>query len=160
VTVEGRRPLVAEVQALVASSALTTPRRATSGLDSARVAMVLAVLQRRGQIRLGTADVYAATVGGVRLTEPASDLAVALAVASAAADRPLPADLVAVGEVGLAGEVRPVTGVQRRLEAAARLGFSRALVPPDVGKVPADIRVTVVSDIRAALNALSEGGHR
>jgi DNA repair protein RadA/Sms len=160
VTVEGKRPLVAELQALVAPSALATPRRATSGLESSRVAMVLAVLERRGRIRLGNADVYAATVGGVRLAEPAADLALALAVASAAADRPLPGGLVAVGEVGLAGEVRPVTGVQRRLAEAARLGFSRALVPPDAGKVPTGMRVTEVSDIRAALQAVSEEAHR
>jgi DNA repair protein RadA/Sms len=155
VTVEGRRPLVAEVQALVATSSLATPRRATSGLDSARVAMVLAVLERRCRVRLGNADVYAATVGGVRLAEPASDLAVALAIASAGADRPVAPDLVAVGEVGLAGEVRPVTGVQRRLEEAARLGFGHALVPPDAGKVPPGMRVTEVADIGSALRAVS-----
>ena len=130
VTVEGRRPLLAEVQSLVAPSTLTIPRRAVSGLDSARVAMVLAVLERRGGVRLGTADVFTATVGGMRVTEPASDLAVALAVASAARDAPLPTGLIAFGEVGLAGEVRPVSAVRRRLLEAARLGFSAALVPP------------------------------
>ncbi|MGH3343712.1 MAG: DNA repair protein RadA [Carbonactinosporaceae bacterium] len=154
VTLEGRRPLVAEVQGLVASSALATPRRATSGLDASRVAMVLAVLERRGGVRLGAADVYAATVGGVRLGEPAADLAVALAVASAAVDRPLPADLVAVGEVGLAGDVRRVTGVQRRLIEAARLGFTRALVPPEPGKVPEGLAVTEVPDMHTALRSL------
>jgi DNA repair protein RadA/Sms len=160
VTLEGRRPLVAEVQALVVSSSLATPRRTTSGLESARLAMVLAVLERRGKVKLGNADIYAATVGGVRLTEPAADLAVALAVASAAADAPLPADLVAIGEVGLAGEVRPVTGVPRRLAAAARLGFTRALVPPDTGKVPVGMNVTAVPDIRTALRAVSQEAHR
>ncbi|WP_225438362.1 DNA repair protein RadA [Candidatus Frankia nodulisporulans] len=129
VTMEGRRPLVAEVQALVADSAAQVPRRAVSGLDPARVAMILAVVERRGGIRLGRSDVYTATVGGVRLAEPAADLATALAVVSAMRDRPLPADLITIGEVGLAGEVRAVGGVPRRLAAAARLGFRRALVP-------------------------------
>jgi len=129
VTLEGRRPLLAEVQALVAASPLAAPRRGTSGLDAARVAMVLAVLERRGRVPLASRDVYTATVGGVRLAEPGVDLAVALAVASAAADRALPPDLVAVGEVGLAGDLRPVASISRRLAEAARLGFTRALVP-------------------------------
>jgi len=154
VTVEGRRPLLTEVQALVAKSALGTPRRATSGLDSARVAMVLAVLERRGGIGLREHDIYTATVGGVRLGEPAADLAVALSVESAASDRPLPVDLVAVGEVGLAGEVRRVMGVQRRLAEAARLGFRRALVPADPGPVPEGICVREVPDLCSALRVL------
>lgn len=154
VTLEGTRPLVAEVQALVAPSSLATPRRATSGLDSARVAMVLAVLERRGGVRLGAADVYAATVGGVRLSEPAADLAVALAVAGASADTPLPPTLTAVGEVGLAGEVRRVTGVARRLAEAARLGFTHALVPPGPVDPPPGVRVTEVPDVRTALSVL------
>jgi DNA repair protein RadA/Sms len=151
VTVEGKRPMLAEVQALVAASTLGTPRRATSGLDSARVSMVLAVLERRGGLRLAASDIYCATVGGMRLTEPATDLAVALAVASGYTDRPLPSDLVAVGEVGLAGEVRRVTGVQRRLAEAVRLGFTRALVPPDCGRVPEGLVATEVGDISQAL---------
>ncbi|HMA46802.1 MAG TPA: DNA repair protein RadA [Frankiaceae bacterium] len=154
VAVEGRRPLVAEVQALVAPSALQTPRRAVSGLDAARVAMVLAVVERRGRVRLGASDVYTATVGGVRLSEPAADLAVALAVASAAADLPLPTGLVAVGEVGLAGEVRRVGGVGRRLAAAGRLGFRYALVPPDAGDLPSGIEVVEVPDLASAVGAV------
>lgn len=129
VTLEGSRPLLAEVQTLVGSSVLEVPRRVTSGLDTARVGMVLAVLQRRAAVRLGRQDVYAATVGGVRLTEPAVDLAVAVAVASSAADLSVPAGVVAFGEVGLAGEVRQVSGVARRLAEAERLGFRRAVVP-------------------------------
>ncbi|HVE97811.1 MAG TPA: DNA repair protein RadA [Mycobacteriales bacterium] len=154
VTVEGRRPLVAEVQALVASTSLPAPRRASSGLDAARVAMVLAVVERRGGVSLAGRDVYTATVGGVRLTEPATDLAVALAVASAASDTPLAADLIAVGEVGLAGEIRRVSGVQRRLGEAARLGFTTALVPTGCAPgMPAGLTVVEVSDIAAALRA-------
>ena len=154
VTVEGRRPLLAEVQALVARSSLATPRRAVSGLDSSRVAMVLAVLERRGRVRLGADDVFSATVGGVRVTEPAADLALALAVASAARDAPIPPATVVLGEVGLSGEVRRVGAVGRRLAEAARLGFTAALVPPDPGPLPDGMRVTEVTDLGAALRAL------
>ena len=136
VTLEGRRPLLAEVQALVAQSVLEIPRRITSGLDSARVGMVLAVLQRRADVKIGRHDVYAATIGGVRLTEPSVDLAVALAMASAAADLSVPGSVVAIGEVGLAGEVRRVPGVARRLAEAERMGFRRAIVPAGSGGLP------------------------
>ena len=129
VTVEGKRPLLAEVQALVAGKDIASPRRAVSGLDSSRVAMVLAVLERRARVRLVDAEVYTATVGGMRMTEPAADLAIALAVASAVWDKPVPSGLVVIGEIGLTGEVRRIGGLSRRLAEAARLGFTRALVP-------------------------------
>jgi DNA repair protein RadA/Sms len=159
VAVEGKRPLLAEVQALVAGSDMATPRRAVSGLDSARVAMVLAVLQRRAGIKLADAEVFTATVGGMRLTEPAADLAVALAVASAKLDRPLPPGLVVLGELGLTGEVRRIAGVSRRLAEAGRLGFRAALVP--VGAVPvgdevAGMRVIEVGDLADALRVLDD----
>jgi DNA repair protein RadA/Sms len=155
VTVEGKRPLLAEVQALVAFSAMATPRRAVSGLDSSRLAMVLAVLDRRAGVRVHDREVFAATVGGMRVHEPAADLAVALAVASAAADRPLRPNIVVLGEVGLAGDVRRVSGVGRRLAEAARMGFTTALVPPDAGQLPDGIRTTVVCDLESAMRALS-----
>jgi DNA repair protein RadA/Sms len=154
VTLEGRRPLVTEVQALVTRSSLATPRRATSGLDSARVNMILAVLDKRAQAPVGGADAYLSTVGGVRLTEPAADLAITLALAGAITDRPLPHGTVAFGEIGLAGEVRPVTGVHRRLAEAARLGFTRAVVPQGVlgaGPVPDDLRVLEVGSVAEAV---------
>ena len=161
VTLEGRRPLLTEVQALVAPSVLPSPRRATSGLESSRTAMVLAVLSRRAQMPLASMDTYLSTVGGVRLTEPASDLAVALAVASAHTDIALPPRTIAFGEVGLAGEVRPVTGPHRRLAEAARLGFETAFVPPRVvgaGPVPDGIRVVEVPDVRSVVaRALRQG---
>lgn len=156
VTLEGRRPLLGEVQALVAPSALATPRRANSGLDTSRVAMVLAVLERRGGVRIGTSDVYTSTVGGARLSEPASDLAVMLAVASAAAGKPAPTGMVAMGEVGLAGEIRRVTGLQRRLAEAERMGFTSALVPADPGQVPPGLRVVEVADVAQALAAVAD----
>lgn len=129
VTVEGTRPLPAEVQALVARTEAQQPRRTSSGLDTFRVQMILAVLERRLNAKLGGCDVFTATVGGIKLSDPAIDLSVMLAVASAAGDKPLPAGLVAMGEVGLAGELRPVKDVRRRLSEAARLGFKRGLVP-------------------------------
>ncbi len=154
VTVEGKRPLLGEVQALVTDSSLAQPRRAVSGLDSARVSMVLAVLEKRTGSPLGGKDVYTATVGGMKVTEPAVDLAVALAVWSGMRDRALSPRLVAIGEVGLAGEVRRVTGVGRRLTEAARLGFTHALVPPDSGPLPADIKTLEVADLASALRAV------
>lgn len=161
VTLEGRRPLVAEVQALVALTTMATPRRAVSGLDASRTAMVLAVLTRRAGVQLADRETYLATVGGVRLGEPAADLAVAVALASARYDAPVPTDIVAFGEVGLAGDVRPVAGIHRRLAEAARLGFRRALVPVlsgpaarDVATVSRDLRVMPVPDVRSALLAL------
>ena len=132
VTFEGRRPLLAEIQALVSAGRENdygNARRVTSGMDSSRTSMTLAVLELRANLRLSGRDVYLATVGGMKMTEPAADLAAALAIASAAKGLALPADLVAIGEVGLAGEIRKVSGVKRRLEEAHRLGFKRALVP-------------------------------
>jgi len=158
VAAEGARPLVAELQALVAPAPPgSPPRRTSNGLDAGRVAMVLAVLQRRARIPLHLQEVFAATVGGVRLTEPAVDLALALALTSAAADLPLPPGLVAIGEIGLAGELRPVPALGRRLAEAARLGFSHAVVPAGTldrsgaGAVPRSLRVSGYADVAAAL---------
>lgn len=156
VTLEGRRPLAVEVQALVAPSPLSNPRRTTSGVDSSRLAMVLAVVQRRVGLAVGTADVYVSSVGGARVVEPAADLALALAVASGARDTRLRPGLVAIGEVGLAGEIRPVVAAGRRLAEARRLGFTHALVPTgalDGGKAPDGLTVTEVADLRQALAA-------
>jgi DNA repair protein RadA/Sms len=157
VTLEGSRPLLAEVQALVASSAGGgSPRRAVSGLDSQRVAMVNAVVERRGGVKLGDADVFAASVGGVRIAEPAADLALALAIASAAKDEPLP-HMVALGEVGLSGEIRRVGGTGRRLAEAARQGYRVALVPEDAGSPPPGMRLIEVPDLGAAFDRLFRG---
>ncbi len=157
VAMEGRRALVTEVQALVGAQVAGSPRRTVSGLDSARLSMVLAVLQSRSGLRLHEREVFAATVGGIRVVEPAADLALALCVASACNDLPLAADLVAIGEVGLTGEIRRVGAVPRRLAEAARLGFRYALVPqgsgPAKGEVPAGMTVLEVPTVRAALHA-------
>ncbi len=127
VAMEGRRALPVEVQALVVPSPTPNPRRVTSGVDSSRVAMILAVLERRVGVKLHAKDVYVSTVGGVRLHEPAADLAIALAVISADADQPLPHDLAAIGELSLAGEIRPVVGGPQRASEARRLGYSRLI---------------------------------
>nr|MBA3905783.1 DNA repair protein RadA [Pseudonocardiales bacterium] len=153
VVMDGRRPLPAEVQALVAGKDIPSPRRAVSGLDNARVAMLLAVLEKRAGIRLHDAEVYAATVGGMRVVEPAADLALAMAIASARNDVALPTDVVVLGEIGLAGEVRRVAGLDRRLAEAARLGFTQALVPADSGTGPPGMKVTEVHDVAAVLRA-------
>lgn len=154
VMVEGKRPLLAEVQALTTQSELSMPRRNVSGLDSARVSMMLAVLTKHGNVHTGNHDVFAATVGGTKLFEPAADLAVALAIASSRRGVPLPPNLVAIGEVGLAGEIRKVTALRRRLAEAARMGFTHALVPPDAGKPPEGMRLLEAEDIRGALRRL------
>lgn len=157
-TVEGTRPLLAEVQALVAATNVPTPRRQTSGLDSARMAMTLAVLERRAGLNLSSRDVHTATVGGVKITEPAVDLALALAVASAARDFAINGQLIAIGEVGLAGEVRRVNGVSRRLAEAARLGLKFAIVPPDSGPYPAGIKVVEAATVSAAISLAANAG--
>jgi DNA repair protein RadA/Sms len=154
IVMDGRRPLPAELQALVTGTGIPSPRRAVSGLDNARVAMLLAVLEKRGGVKLNDAEVYAATVGGMRVVEPAADLAMALAIASAKRDVALPSDLVVLGEIGLAGEVRRVTGLDRRLAEAARLGFTHALVPPDSGTAPPGMKLTEVRDVGSVLTAI------
>lgn len=127
VAMEGRRALPVEVQALVVPSSAPQPRRVVNGVDASRVAMLLAVLERRAGLKLSDADVYVSTVGGMKLTEPGADLAIALALASAARDRPYPHTLAAVGEISLAGEIRPATGAKQRASEAARLGFTTVL---------------------------------
>lgn len=130
VTVTGRRPLLSEVQSLVASSGYGgSARRSVTDLDSSRVNMLLAVLGRHAGVQLAERDVYAASVGGIKITEPSVDLAILLAIASAASDIALPATMCAIGEVSLSGDIRRVSSVQRRLSEAGRLGFRKALVP-------------------------------
>jgi DNA repair protein RadA/Sms len=159
VAMEGRRALVTEVQALIGAEVQGSPRRTVSGLDSARLAMVLAVLERRTkQLKLYNREVFAATVGGIRLTEPSADLAMALAVASGGLDLAMAPHLVAIGEVGLTGEIRRVGAVGRRLAEAARLGFRVALVPPGGGPdglagTPKGMQLVEVGNLQAALQA-------
>ncbi|MEQ8496748.1 MAG: DNA repair protein RadA [Gammaproteobacteria bacterium] len=156
VTREGTRPLLVEVQALVDESQLGNPRRVTVGLDPNRLSMLLAVLNRHGGVSTAGCDVFANIVGGVRVSETGADLAIVLAVLSSLRDRPLSHELVAFGEIGLAGEIRPVPGGPERLREAAKHGFRRAIVPRgNVPKpVPDGLEVTVVERLDEALAAL------
>jgi DNA repair protein RadA/Sms len=156
VTLDGKRPLIGEVQALIGSPASGSPRRAVSGIDSSRAAMITAVLEKRAKLPVGANDIYLSTVGGMRLTDPSSDLAVALAIASSFTDLPMPANAVAIGEVGLAGDLRRVSGMDRRLAEAARLGFGCAVVPAGVTAVPAGLRALPADNIQTALRVLRE----
>jgi len=138
VAVEGRRALPVEVQALIVATQAPQPRRVVNGVDGSRVAMLLAVLERRCGLKLSTTDVYVSTVGGIRLTEPGADLAIALAIASAVKDHALPATLAAVGEISLAGEIRPVAAAKQRAAEARRLGYT-TIVDGDAGSLKAAI---------------------
>lgn len=154
VTMDGKRALLGEVQGLVVPTQNPSPRRAVSGMDAARVAMVLAVLAKHAHVKTFDKEVYAATVGGMRVTEPSADLALALALVSADRDQALPSGLVVLGEVGLAGEIRRVTAVGRRLTEAHRLGFTRAVVPRDSGPYPRGMKVTEASTLQEALTVV------
>ena len=156
VAMEGSRPILCEVQALLCTPAFGSPRRTAHGVDSARLALLLAVLERRCALPCGQMDAYVKVAGGVRLEEPAADLALALALASAFTDRPIPPEAVAFGEIGLGGEVRGVPRTEERLGEAARLGFTRALLPatgerspvPGMALDPADhLRVALAAGL-------------
>ncbi len=126
---EGTRPMLVEIQALVTPTALGTPRRAVVGWDQNRLAMVLAVLEARGGVRLGQHDVYMNVAGGFRILEPAADLAVAAALVSSLADIPIPPEMALFGEISLSGLVRPVPQAAPRLKESVKLGFSEAMIP-------------------------------
>lgn len=130
---EGTRPLLVEIQALVSQSGMSTPRRATVGFDSNRLAMILAVLETRAGMRFADKEVFLNVAGGMKISEPAADVAAALALLSAMLDKPLPASLVAFGEIGLTGEIRAVSRDTSRLKEAVSLGFTRAVIPPSKG---------------------------
>lgn len=154
VTMDGKRPMLGEVQALISTAAAPSPRRAVSGLDSPRVSMILAVLEKRCGLKVSDKDVYVATVGGMKVTEPAADLAIAMAIASAFTERALPDGMVVLGEVGLAGEVRRVAGVERRIAESARLGFNAAMIPAGAGALPAGVHRLEAVDMEMALRGL------
>jgi DNA repair protein RadA/Sms len=150
-TLEGHRPLLVEVQALVTPTYLPTPRRSAIGLDQRRLVLLLAVLDRRTDLTFANADVHASVVGGVRLVEPGADLAVALALASARTGVPVPDDVVACGEVGLGGELRQVGATPRRLAEAARLGFRRAVVPASAPDPPPGVVALRATTLKEAM---------
>ena len=154
-TMEGSRPLLVEVQALVSAAGYGTPARKASGIDPNRLGLLVAVLGRRAGVGLGSHDVYANLAGGLSVAEPGLDLPLALALASSLKDRPTIGDSVAIGEVGLLGELRGVTGLERRLREAARLGFTTALVPRAGRGTPpievAGLRIVEVATLRDAI---------
>ncbi len=155
-TIEGSRPLLVEIQALVAPSYFTSPRRMATGVDYNKMLMILAVLEKRVGLALGNKDVYVNVAGGVRIVEPAADVAIALAVASSLMDRPVDSGAIGLGEVGLAGEVRSVGQMEKRLKEAARLGFERAVVAArSAHRLPKDIKInaTGVLNVREAIDA-------
>jgi DNA repair protein RadA/Sms len=151
--IEGSRPVLVEFQALVAPSAYGTPRRAVVGWDSGRLAMVLAVLESRCGLGFGNRDVYLNVAGGLRISEPAADLAAAAALASSALDEPLPQDCVVFGEISLSGDVRPVGRMESRLKEAAKLGFGRALAPNGAGDT---LPITGVSRLAEAIDRIGQ----
>ena len=158
--IEGSRPILAEVQALVSKSGYPSPRRMATGFDYNRLALLLAVLEKRCGYFFGTLDAYINVVGGLRLDEPAADLPVALALVSNLTDKPIPEDLIAFGEVGLAGELRAVNRVQMRIKEARRLGFQRCLLPKSsLSAINFDpgIELIGVSSLSQALSAALAG---
>ena len=160
-TLEGHRPLMVEVQALTNKvTPGAPPRRSAQGLDPGRLALLLAVLERRARLPMVQHEVFASAVGGVRLTEPGSDLPMCLAIVSALADHPLPSDAISFGEIGLAGELRQVSHASRRLAEAARLGFTRAIVPANSANGVDGISLIRVSTINEALLAVGLHGAR
>ncbi|HVE19299.1 MAG TPA: DNA repair protein RadA [Ilumatobacteraceae bacterium] len=160
-TLEGHRPLLVEVQALTNRiNSGVPPRRSAQGLDPGRLALLLAVLDRRARLPMGQHEVFASAVGGVRLTEPGSDLPMCLAIVSALADQPLPPDVISFGEVGLAGELRQVAHASRRLAEAARLGFTRAIVPANSANGVEGISLVRAATLNEALLAVGLHGVR
>jgi DNA repair protein RadA/Sms len=157
---EGSRPLLHEVQALVTYSPFSQPRRMAQGVDYNRFVIMVAVLEKKLGLKLYQQDVIVNVVGGIRIDEPAADLAMAMAIFSSAKSQPLPPDLLVFGEVGLGGEIRSVPWAQSRLEEAERLGFSKALIPRhNLKKIspPGDLKILGVSNLKEAVGILQGG---
>jgi DNA repair protein RadA/Sms len=153
---EGTRPILAEVQALVSKTTFNVPRRTADGFDFNRAALLLAVAEKRGGMKLNVFDAYINVIGGLRLDEPGADLAVVLAVASSYRDTPIADDLVAIGEVGLTGEIRSVSHMNQRLQEVARLGFSKCIIPKlgsEKLEIPKNLTVYRVRNIREAIES-------
>jgi DNA repair protein RadA/Sms len=155
-TIEGSRPLLVELQSLVSPTPFGLPRRSATGFDLNRLHMIVAVVEKRARIPLGNRDVFVNVTGGMRLAEPAADLALALSIAGNVRDQALPKGTVAIGELGLAGEVRRVGQMERRLQEAARHGFTRAIIPPGA-TLPAGLDCKPVRDLEEAIVTAFEG---
>ncbi|MBP5580929.1 MAG: DNA repair protein RadA, partial [Ruminococcus sp.] len=157
---EGSRPILAEVQALVTKSSYASPRRTSTGFDFSRLAIIIAMLEKRAGIFYGKLDIYVNVVGGFRLDEPAADLPVALALYSSLLDMPIDEKLAAFGEIGLGGEVRNISNISQRINEAARLGFTKVIVPKTslrtLDPKAYDISIIGVSNIKQAFNYLKK----
>jgi DNA repair protein RadA/Sms len=154
---EGSRPILAEIQALVAPSGFSGARRNANGVDYNRAVLLLAVIEKRGGLAVGGCDAYINVIGGLALSEPAADLATVLAIASSYRDKPIGTELAAVGEVGLTGEIRSVSALDQRLAEIARLGFTRCVIPAHVRggiKAPDGLALISVKNIREAVAAV------
>lgn len=158
VTLEGTRPILVEVQALTANTASAQPRRTVNGFDMNRLLVIIAVLSKRAGFPLFSQDVYVNVVGGLRITEPAADLAVAIAIASSYRNQRVKSNLVLVGEVGLSGELRNISQIERRMGEAAKLGFTMSLIPSTAASVPIDqLAVTAVRSVIEAIDQALDG---
>ncbi len=158
-TLEGTRPIIAEVQALVCPTSFPAPRRTVNGLDYNRICLITAVLEKRLGLRFSSNDIYLNVIGGIRIDEPASDLAVALAMISSITDKIVPADLTAIGEIGLAGECRAVSQLETRVKEAERLGFARAVVPyrnVETRPIESSIKLIPVKSVYEVVSLLAE----
>lgn len=154
---EGARPVLAEIQALIAPSNANYPRRTCNGLDTNRASMLLAVLEKRGKLKVSQCDAFFNIIGGLTLDEPAADLATLVAIASSYLDKPIPAKLAAVGEVGLSGEVRSISHAQQRLGEVHRLGFTKCIIPAqqlDKLRTPKDLQLIPVKNVGQVLQLL------
>jgi DNA repair protein RadA/Sms len=159
-SMEGSRPILVEIQGLVSTSGLGTPRRTVLGLDTNRVALIVAVMEKRLGMNLAGLDIFMNVTGGVRITEPSADLAIAAALASSFLDRPVHKETTLIGEIGLTGEIRAVSHAQARIKEAAKMGFTRCLVPTATMKQLSKIKgmtIESVSFLRDAVEVLFEG---
>jgi DNA repair protein RadA/Sms len=151
---EGSRPVLAEVQALVAKTTFNVPRRTADGFDFNRAVLLMAVSEKRGGMKLSAFDAYINVIGGLKLDEPGADLPLVLAVASSYRDQPIQSDLVAIGEVGLTGEIRSVAQINKRLAEVARLGFKHCIIPKNTSEkliIPEGLTVFMTKNIREAI---------
>lgn len=152
-TLEGTRPILAEIQALTTKTNYPTPRRTAAGIDYNKMSLIIAVLEKHSKLRLSTQDIYVNVAGGMRLYEPAVDLSIAVAIASSCMDFVIPTDTVAIGEIGLTGEIRSVTAIEKRITEAEKLGFRRIIIPEGNAKtITSSIEIIPVKNINQALN--------
>ena len=158
-TIEGTRPIIAEIQALVSPTSFPAPRRTANGIDYNRLCLIIAVLEKRLGLKFYQNDVYMNVIGGLYLNEPASDAAIALALISSLSDKAVPDDLIAIGELGLSGECRAVSNLEQRVKEAARLGFTKAIVPQkniEKRKIDTNITLIPINSIYEAINILGK----